>query len=263
MGQCLTLEHLGDSAIVTLSGPPANLLTLECLRELAGQMNVLEHDSAVRAVVITGAGNEYFSSGLDLSALAEGGRDGVEQWLDALFQAFNALRQFKGVTVAAVNGYALGAGLECALSCDYIVAEKGACLGMPQTRVGLIPLGGGAKLLVDKVGEAWCKRLVLGGDLLDAVSAHRIGLVEECAEPGLAKIVALSLANKVAAQGPMAVREARRLICGARAVTFEAHMQAVREAIHRLIGGEEQVEGLAAFLEKRSPPWSPDNGIEL
>jgi enoyl-CoA hydratase/carnithine racemase len=176
--------------------------------------------------------------------------------------AFRAIRRFNGVVIAAVNGYALGAGLECALSCDYIVAEKGAKLGMPQARLGQIPFAGGAKLLFDRVGEAWTKRMVLGGELLDAEQAIRIGLIEELVDPGFAKIIAVSLANKVARQGPVAVRESRRLIQACGSVSLEDHLPAARKALLALVDAEEQKAGAQAFLDQHNPPWCTDEDDE-
>jgi len=262
MGRYLSLERLGHTAIVTLSHPPVNLFTLDSLKELAAQFEALGKDESIRSVVMTGAGESFFSAGTELAQFSTGDPAIAVQLLDAMFQAFGAIRHFDGVTVAAINGFALGAGLECALSCDYIVMERGAKLGMPQARFGLVPIGGGAKLLVDKIGESWTKRMVLGGEQLDAETACRIGLVEELADPGLAKIVAMSLANRVVHQGPLAVREARGLIAPARAVTFEEHIRHVREALLRVIGSDEQMAGVAAFLERRSPPWIQDEEEE-
>lgn len=258
MGSHIILEHLGRAAILTLNQPPANLLTIEALEQLTAQLSALQQDPAVRAVVLTGAGERFFSAGASLASFEHGDPVQAEQTLDAMLTAFAAIRNFDGVTVAAVNGYALGAGLECALCCDYLVAERGACLGMTQARVGLIPAVGGAKLLADKVGLSWAKRMVLGGEVLDAEAACRIGLVEEVVDPGFAKIVAVSLANKVAQQGPQAVRAARQLIDRSGGVSLDAHLQQSRTAFMQLIGGEEQLVGVAAFLEKHAPPWSDD-----
>ena len=130
---------------------------------------------------------------------------------DAFAGALHALRQYRGVTVAAINGYALGGGLELALACDYMVAERGAA-GAPETKVGIIPAAGGTKTLADKVGVSWAKRIILGGEVVAAEKALSIGLIEEIVDQGFAKIVAISLANKVANQAPGAVAAARRLI---------------------------------------------------
>ena len=256
MAKYLTLERLGQSAIITLNHPPANVWTIASLQELANLMQTLQSDQTVRSVVVTGAGDAFFCAGADLNLFSQGSKQEVAEMLDAFAAAFSALRNYNGVTVAAINGYALGGGLECALMCDYMVVERGARLGLPEAKVGLLPSGGGCKVLADKVGMSWAKRMILGGEILDAQKAYEIGLVEEIVDPGFAKIVAISLAGKVANQAPLAVARARQLIEASRHQGLEAHLQQERAALLSLIGEPEQLEGVAAFLGKRAPAWA-------
>jgi enoyl-CoA hydratase/carnithine racemase len=143
--------------------------------------------------------------------------------------------------------------------CDYIVAERGAKLGLPEARVGLLPAAGGSKTLADKVGLSWAKRMLLGGEILTAEKAYDIGLVEEIVDPGFAKIMAVSLAGKVANQAPQAVARARQLIESSPCATLEAHLQQERAALLSLIGEAEQLEGVSAFLGKRTPSWADED----
>ena len=255
MSKKIIVERLGQSAIVTINNPPANAWTVEALQGLARAMDGLAEDKTVRAVVITGAGERYFSAGADLALFAGGEKEHAGKVTDAFALAFNSVRHFPGVTVAAINGFALGGGLECALACDYIVAEHGAKLGLPEARVGLIPCAGGTKALTDRVGVAWAKRMILGGEFVDAERAQRIGLVEEVVDTGLAKIVALSLAGKVREQSPQAVLAARQLIETSASCDLASQLVREKAAFLQLIGGEEQIEGVQAFVEKRSPAW--------
>ena len=255
MSKHIVVERLGQSAIVTISNPPANAWTLESLKALTVAMESLDADPEVRSVVLTGAGERFFSAGADLTLFADADRELAARMIDAFALAFNSVRQFRGVTVAAVNGYALGGGLECALACDYIVIERGAKLGLPETQVGLIPVAGGTKALTARVGVPWAKRMILGGELVDADAALRIGLAEEVVDAGFAKIVAISLAGKVANQSRSAVLAARRLIEVGAQTTFERQLMLEKAALLELMGGDEQREGVAAFLEKRRPTW--------
>lgn len=259
MAKYLTLEHLGQSAIITINNPPANVWTIASLRELADIMTALRADRSVRSVVITGAGDAFFCAGADLKLFSTGSKSDISALLDAFAAAFAALRAYTGVTVAAINGYALGGGLECALMCDYMVVERGARLGLPEAKVGLLPSGGGSKTLADKVGVSWAKRMILGGEILDAQKAYEIGLVEEIVDPGFAKIMALSLAGRVASQAPQALAAARRLIESSVDVTLEEHLLQERAALLGLIGEAEQLEGVAAFLGKRAPGWAEED----
>lgn len=255
----IVVERLGQSAILTINNPPANVWTLEALRSLKDTLTALEADPTVRAVVITGAGDRFFSAGADLHQFSRGDKQVAAEVADAFGAAFGAIRAFRGVTVAAVNGFAMGGGLECALACDYIVAERGAAMGLPETKVGLIPFAGGTKALADRVGLAWAKRMTLGGEVVGAEKAYEIGLVEEVVEPGLAKIVAIGLAGKVAAQAPQAVAAARALINASGDRTLAEQLAAEKAAALALMGGEEQLEGIAAFVSKRPPAWRADD----
>lgn len=259
MSKYIVVERLGQSAIVTINNPPANTWTLESLKALTLAMEALDADSQVRSVVLTGAGERFFSAGADLALFADADRDVAARVIDAFAAAFNSVRQFRGVTVAAVNGFALGGGLECALACDYIVIERGAKLGLPEAVVGLIPGAGGTKALTERVGVPWAKRIILGGELVDADTALKIGLAEEVVDAGLAKIVAISLAGKVANQSRSAVLAARRLIEVSAQNTLERQLLLEKAAFLELIGGDEQREGVAAFLEKRPPSWQDDD----
>lgn len=255
MTKKIVVERLGQSAIVTINNPPANVWTIASLQGLAKAMDALAEDPSVRAVVLTGAGERFFSAGADLSLFESGEPEHAGKVADAFAQAFDSIRNFHGVTVAAINGFALGGGLECALACDYIVAERGVRLGLPEARVGLIPCAGGTKALTDRVGVPWAKRIILGGEHITADQALAIGLVEEVVETGLAKIVALSLAGKVREQSPQAIRVARKLIENSRSNTLAEQLAQEKAAFLTLIGTEEQLEGVRSFTEKRIPGW--------
>lgn len=255
MTKRITVERLGQSAIVTINNPPANVWTIESLQGLAKAMDTLAQDGSVRAVVITGAGERFFSAGADLAMFEGEAAAHADKVLDAFKLAFDSIRHFPGVTVAAVNGYALGGGLECALSCDYIVAEKGIQLGLPEAKVGLIPCAGGTKLLTDRVGVAWAKRLIMGGEFVSAQKALQIGLVEEVVDIGLSKITALSVAGKVRQQSPAAVRAARALIEQSAMVSLDQQFADEKRVALTLIGTAEQQAGIKAFNDKTPPPW--------
>lgn len=258
MASQIRIEHLGKCAILTHDNPPSNLWTIDGLKELKESLDQLANRTDVRAIVLTGAGDQYFSAGADLHAFHHAEPRSAALFVGAFAAAFATLRAFPGVTVAALNGYTLGGGLECALACDFLVAERGAKLGFPETRVGLIPCAGGTKLLSDKVGLSWAKRMILGGSILSADEARAIGLVEEVVDSGFAKIVAISLANKVGDQAPGAVAHARRLIDESPHNTLLKQMEQERDAVLQLAGREEMEEGIAAFFEKRTPRWQDD-----
>lgn len=251
----LRLEKRGHTALVTLSNPPAHTWTAQSLAGLERLVHALDADLEIYALVITGEGEKFFSAGADLKLFAEGDQAVAATMARRFGQAFEALAAFRGVSIAAINGYAMGGGLECALACDLRVVEAHAQLALPEAGVGLLPCAGGTQWLAWTVGESWAKRLVLLGERVDAATALRIGLADELVEKGQGLAAALALADKVARQSPSAVRACKQLIQGARHASPQGQLAAEREAFVALFDTADQREGVAAFLGKRAPQW--------
>lgn len=180
----LQVERDRHVAIVTLSNPPANTWTVRSLAALRDLVHALDADRSVYALVITGEGEKFFSAGADLKQFADGDKAAAREAARRFGEAFEALSAFRGVSIAAINGYAMGGGLECALACDLRIAEQQAHLALPEASVGLLPCAGGTQNLPRLVGEGWAKRMILLGERIDAATAHRIGLVEEVVGKG-------------------------------------------------------------------------------
>jgi enoyl-CoA hydratase/carnithine racemase len=249
------LDRHGATAVLTLDNPPAHTWTAGSLAAFARTLRELDAQPAVRALVVTGAGAKFFSAGADLKLFA-GGDAGVAATMARRFgEAFEALAAFRGVTIAAINGYAMGGGLECALACDLRVAEEHAVMALPEAGVGLLPCAGGTQWLAWTVGESWAKRMILLGERADAATALRVGLVDELVPRGAALGRAIEMAALVERQGPGAVRACKRLIQGARAGAPQRALVDEREAFVGLFETEDQREGVAAFLAKRAPQW--------
>ncbi|MDO9003969.1 MAG: enoyl-CoA hydratase [Aquabacterium sp.] len=252
----IELELQGNTALVTLSRPPANAFSLEGLRQLRQTIHDLNANAAVRALVITGSGPKFFSAGADLNTFADGDRAKALDMIQAFGAAFEALANSRLVTVAAINGYAMGGGLECALATDIRVAEQHAQLALPEASVGLLPGGTGTQTLPWLVGEAWAKRMILLGERVDAATALRIGLVEEVVDSGKALERALALAERVGSQSPDSVLACKDLIHAARnGVPRAAALAQERERFMGLFNHPNQLEGVNAFLQKRKATW--------
>jgi enoyl-CoA hydratase/carnithine racemase len=251
----LRLEKQGHTAVVTLNNPPAHVWTHESLVGLIRLLGDLEADREIYALVVTGAGEKFFSAGADLKLFADGDKGRAATMARRFGEAFEALAAFPGVSIAAINGYAMGGGLECALACDLRVAEEHAVLGLPEASVGLLPCGGGTQWLAWTVGESWAKRMILLGERVDAATARQIGLIDEVVPSGQAIVRALELAEAAAKQSPSAVRACKRLIDGARSSNPRQMLTAEREAFVELFDTEDQREGVSAFFEKRAPQW--------
>lgn len=252
----IELQLQGHTALVTLNRPPANAFSLEGLQQLRQTICDLNANAAVRALVITGSGAKFFCAGADLNTFADGDRAKALDMAQAFGAAFEALAASRLVTIAAINGYAMGGGLECALATDIRVAEQHAQLALPEAAVGLLPCGTGTQMLPALVGEGWAKRMILLGERVDAATALRIGLVEEVVDSGQALNKALALAERVGAQSPDSVMACKGLIHAAReGVPRVAALSQERERFIELFNGANQREGVQAFLEKRKATW--------
>ncbi|WP_462171707.1 enoyl-CoA hydratase [Pseudoalteromonas xiamenensis] len=251
----LKLEKQGHIAVVTMSNPPANTWTRDTLAGLRDMVRELNDDKAIYALVITGEGEKFFSAGADLNVFASGDK-GVAADMSRIFgEAFETLSQFRGVSIAAINGYAMGGGLEVALACDIRIAEAQAQMALPEAKVGLLPCAGGTQNLSWLVGEGWAKRMILCGERLTAEKALQIGLVEEIVEKGQSLEAAISLAKKVEEQSPVAVSACKTLIQKGRTGTIDSALPLERELFVTLFDTQDQKEGVNAFLEKRKPNW--------
>jgi enoyl-CoA hydratase/carnithine racemase len=252
-------QNGGTVVLLTLNRPPANAFTPEGLLTLRETFRQIDADKRIRAVVITGHGPKFFSAGADLNTFASGNPE-VARYAAARFgSAFEAIQNSRPVVIAAINGYAMGGGLECALSADIRIIERQARVALPEAAVGLLPSGCGTQTLPWLVGEGWSKRMILTGEQVDADTAQRIGLVEEVVEKGAAVEVALQMASRVTKLSPQAVTASKSLIHLARqSVPRNAALALERERFVELFEHPDQREGVNAFLEKREPQWSAD-----
>jgi enoyl-CoA hydratase/carnithine racemase len=251
----LKLEKRGHTALLWLSNPPAHTWTVDSLRDLKRLVGDLDADREVYALVITGEGARFFSAGADLKQFAGGDKAHARAAARCFGEAFEALSGFRGLSIAAINGYAMGGGLECALACDLRIAEEHAQLALPEAGVGLLPCAGGTQNLPWLVGEGWAKRMILCGERVDAATALRIGLVEQLVPTGGALEAALALAAQSHRQSPSSVAACKTLIQGARANPLKQILPLERELFVDLFDTRDQQEGVAAFLEKRKPEW--------
>jgi enoyl-CoA hydratase/carnithine racemase len=252
----LKLEIEGHVAVVTLSNAPANAWTRDSLVALRNLVHDLDANRDIYALVITGEGEKFFSAGADLKQFADGDKAVAREAARRFGEAFEALSAFRGVSIAAINGYAMGGGLECALACDLRIAEDQAQLALPEAGVGLLPCAGGTQNLARLVGEGWAKRMILLGERVDAATALRIGLVEEVVPKGESRARAIAWAAQAGKQSPTSVAACKRLVQATRTQSHATALVSEREAFVDLFDSQDQKEGVLAFLEKRAPSWT-------
>jgi len=253
MIECIIDGHV---ALITLNNPAANTFTAAGLRELTDLIGDVNRNLDVYAAVITGQGEKFFSAGADLKMFANGDKVQARLMAQRFGAAFEALQEARPVFIAAINGYAMGGGLECALACDLRIAEEHAQMALPEPSVGLLPAGCGTQTLPWLVGEGWAKRMILTNERVNAETALRIGLVEQVVPRGQSRQTAMEIAQRVSTLSPRAVAFSKGLIHQARQGTPRGAALALeRERFMDLFDGEDQQEGVQAFLEKRKPVW--------
>jgi enoyl-CoA hydratase/carnithine racemase len=241
---------------IRLENPPLNLVTVELTRTLDRALAGIEDDRDVRCVVVTGTGDRAFCAGSDVKEFDSlRGRVGEGKLL--LEKAvYRRLARLPVPTIAALQADALGGGLELALCCDLRVADERSKLGLPEVRLGVMPGSGGTQRLPRVVGIAKAKELILMGEIISASEAAEIGLVNRVAPAGQALETAMSMAETIAAQGPIAVREAKRALDTAGDTTLDEGLARELDASERIFSSEDMSEGAQAFFEKREPRFT-------
>jgi enoyl-CoA hydratase/carnithine racemase len=236
---------VADAAITTvwLDNPPLNVIGADVAETLAAAFESI--DDATRVLVLRGAGEKAFSAGADISGFKES--DGGARRLQQLADAIEAARV---PVVAAIHGYCLGGGLEVALGCDLRIARRGAQLGFPEVKLGLLPGGGGTQRAPRLIGQSRTAWLVMSGERIDAELAERWGLVDfvfDDLDAGIEQV-----AGALAKQSPNALREIKELLLATREQRSD---DLESEAFARCRASDDGKEGVAAFLEKREPRW--------
>jgi enoyl-CoA hydratase len=249
----LTVDHADAIATVTINRPDKlNALNATIIGELDRAFRSIAADDGVRAVILTGAGTKSFVAGADIAELAKMGPLTGIRVSRAGQDAFRFMERMHKPVIAAVNGFALGGGLELALACHIRVASRTARFGLPEVKLGIIPGYGGTIRLPRLVGRGRALELILTGEMIDAEEAFRIGLVNRVHEPDALLDGARGLAAKIAANGPVAVGLALEAVDRAAATTTEDALVLESNLFGLLASTDDMREGMQAFLEKRS-----------
>jgi enoyl-CoA hydratase len=255
--ETLLYEVRDGVALITLNRP-------ERMNSIGGPMKddlreaFLTHarnDDGVRAVVVTGAGDKAFCAGADIKERAATVLPLPAYHLKqkATHELFRAIETFEKPVIAAINGVALGGGLEIALCADIRLASSNARLGLPEARLGALPAAGGTQRLPRLVGTGWAKQLMFTCEHLDAAQALRIGLVNAVHEPARLLPAAFEMAQRIAANAPLSLRFIKQAVDLGLQTGIEAGLEYERYAAAIVVSSEDRREGMRAFVEKRAP----------
>ena len=260
MGDFIATELDGSVAVVTIDNPPMNALSAPLLEELETEIDRLDADDDVRAIVLVGAGERAFVAGADIKefpalrdAAAEANERGSARGIQKLGHRMDAART---PFVAAIHGFCLGGGLELAMCCDIRVASDDAQLGQPEIKLGLIPGGGGTQRLPRLVGIGRAQYLNMTGDFVDAETASNWGLVEKVVPRAELRDTALGIARTIAARSPVSIAILRELARTTRDLPLEEGLRREADGFRRCLESEDGAEGVAAFIEKREPSFT-------
>jgi enoyl-CoA hydratase len=254
--ETLLIDVTDGVAILTINRPDKrNALNAVVRREIVAALDELRPNDDVRVVVLTGAGDKAFVAGADIAEFAD--RTPLEQ--RAAMQGrrvFDELAAYPKPTIAMINGFALGGGCELALACDIRSAARSARLGQPEIKLGIIPGGGGTQRLPRLIGTGRALRMILTGELIGAEEAYRIGLVDVLLDDADLRNVTLDMARGMATHSPVALRLAKTAVNAAMEAPLAAGLAFERELFITAFASDDRIEGVNAFLEKRTPRFA-------
>ncbi len=253
MSEHLILDTAGHVATLTIDRPAKrNAMSYEMWSALPGLLDLVRHDDEIRVLVVQGG--EHFSAGADISEFStlRSGAEGAAKYGEAVHAGERAIVTLGKPTIASISGFCIGGGCEIALACDLRIAEAGARFGITPAKLGIVYNFTSTKQLVDVVGPAWAKQILFSGEIVDADTALRIGLVNEVHEPEAVRARVRELAATIASRAQVSLRGAKTIVG---LITDGQHEEdgAVHALYDEAVHSAEYAEGVAAFLEKRAP----------
>jgi enoyl-CoA hydratase len=251
--ETITVERRGKVAVLTINRPDKlNALNNKVHTEGVAALDDLKGDETVRVLVITGAGEKSFVAGADISEFA--GKTPVTQ-RDAFHERslFNTIDSFPKPVIAMVNGFCLGGGNELAMACDIRICSENARFSQPEINLGIMCGGGGTQRLTNLVGESKAMEMVLTGDMIDAATAEKIGLVNHVYTAAELESKTMELADKIADKAPIALQLSKEAVKFASRSNLDEGLRREVDLFAICFSTEDKQEGVAAFLEKRKP----------
>lgn len=255
--ETIRLDRRDHVAVVILDRPQAmNAINLKMRSELFAALDQLRHDVSIRAVILTGSGEKAFSAGMDLREFSDILRQTpLSEMRRFRWESGEGLAVFDKPIIAAVNGLAIGGGVELALLCDVCYASDNATFAFAEVKRGLMPGNGGTQRLSRRIGRSLAIEMILSGCTVDAAQAGRIGLVDHVVPPDQLMAQAMSLAAAIAKNAPVAVRTAKAAISRGLDMPLGEALNLERDLATFLYTTDDAKEGPLAFVEKRDPRW--------
>lgn len=250
--QFLKFENQNSVGVLTIQRPEAlNALNRSLLEELDSFLSELEHSRSVRVLVVTGSGDKAFVAGADIKEMVSLNKSSANDFAGFGQNVFLKLERLYCPVIAAVNGFALGGGLELALSCDFMIVSEKAKLGLPECTLGLIPGFGGTVRLARKVGVGFAKQWTMTGEMITAATAAQTGLANKVVPQGEVLKEALALAETMAQRSAQSLRLIKTSINKSYGLDTKTAMTIEKDLFATVFGTHDQVEGTTAFIEKR------------
>jgi enoyl-CoA hydratase len=258
-GNTLLVERRDAVAVVSIDDAPYNRMSLAFMDALERLVEALRDDESVRAVVLTAAGDQNFSVGMNLKELPRGieEKGSTDALFDQRLRVLSAIENMGTPWVATLFGNCLGGGLELPLACHFrLAAAEGARIGLPELHLGTVPAWGGSARLARRVGRDYAIDMILRAKTISGPEALRVGLVNEVWPNAELKSRAVALAEELAAMPRLAVREMLRCLVGCETKPLDESLRDERAAVHATLGSADAAEGIRAFIEKRKPVFN-------
>ncbi len=252
-GNVLLVEKRDSIAILTLNRPPLNPLSSAVFREMEKIIPQLDSDPEVKAVIVTGSGDKAFAAGVDITEITNLSTVEMYEFNVLALSAFSKLENLSKPTIAAIKGLTLGGGYELTLTCDFRIAAESAKFGQPEINLGIIPGGGATQRLSRLIGVARAKELLYLGEMIDAVTAERYGMVNKVVPDGELLEYVEKMAEKLAAKPVVAMKMMKKTIGIGMQLDLASATNLEIQSNIITFATEDRVEGIKALLEKRKP----------
>jgi enoyl-CoA hydratase len=254
---CVLSSRSGAVHTITINRPESlNALNPDVLQSLLNEFQAIARDSSIRVVVIRGSGPKAFVAGADIRSMSQLGPRAIADYVELGQRTTRAIESCAVPVIAGVHGFALGGGLELALSCDIIFCGRAAKLGQPEVNLGIIPGFGGTQRLIHRCGIGQARRLCYSGELISADEAHTLGIADKVVADEVFDEQLSQFAELIASKAPLAVQGAKRVINRSQDTALLSGLRLEVEEFLRLFATADREEGMDAFMQKRKPSFT-------